>query len=338
MKIVLWSFVVIFLLTGFQDIVKKNSISQNFDLIELSDGVYACINKFGGKAICNAGIIDLGNETLIFDTFLSPDAAKELISTVEKYKLSPIKYIVNSHYHNDHIRGNQIFSKNIDIISTARTAQLIKEKEPIEIEAEKSYAPVRLAYYDSLLNNYSGSFSDREYKSIIIWQAYYQVLTETNSFLETRIPNVFVNKLKEIKGSKRNAQLITKGKGHTESDLILYLPDEKILFTGDLVFIGMHPYLADGYKNEWYDYLSYLQGLEINKLVPGHGKVGTREDILMMKKYLKMIDGVSNNIIKNKLSVDQIEQTKIPEPYTNWWFESFFFINLKFTTSELLGN
>lgn len=158
MKIVLWSFVVIFLLTGFQDIVKKNSISQNFDLIELSDGVYACINKFGGKAICNAGIIDLGNETLIFDTFLSPDVAKELISIVEKYKLSPIKYVVNSHYHNDHIRGNQNFFKNIDIISTARTEQLIKEKEPIEIEAEKSYAPVRLAYYDSLLNNYSGSF------------------------------------------------------------------------------------------------------------------------------------------------------------------------------------
>lgn len=334
---ILLSFVAIFLLTGFQG-NNKNVISQNFDLIQLSDGVYACINKFGGQAICNAGIIDLGDETIIFDTFLSPDAAKELISIVETYKLSPIKYVVNSHYHNDHIRGNQNFSKDVDIISTFRTAQLIKEKEPIEIEAEKSYAPVRFSYYDSLLNNYSGSFSDREYKSIILWQAYYQVLTETNGFLKTRTPNVFVNKQKEIKGSKRNVQLISKGKGHTESDLILYLPDEKILFTGDLVFIGMHPYMADGYKNEWYDYLSYLQDLEINKLVPGHGNVGTKEDILLMKKYLKMIDRVSKNNIKNKISVNQIEKTIIPEPYTNWWFESFFYINLKFTVNELLEN
>ena len=87
-------------------------VSQNFNLVKLADGVYACIHQLGGKAICNAGIIDTGDGTIIFDTFLSPDAASEISDLVN---------VVNSHWHNDHIRGNQVFLKDVDIISTKRT-------------------------------------------------------------------------------------------------------------------------------------------------------------------------------------------------------------------------
>jgi len=92
--------------------------SKHFKLEKLADGVYATIHKIGGHAICNAGIIDLGGKTVIFDTFLSPTAAKELLKIVKELKLSPIAYVVNSHYHNDHIRGNQVFGDNVIIIST----------------------------------------------------------------------------------------------------------------------------------------------------------------------------------------------------------------------------
>ena len=95
--------------------------SANFKIVKLSDGVWACIHKFGGKAICNVGVIDNGNETIIFDSFLSPDAAQELLTAIENSDISPVKYVINSHYHNDHIRGNQVFGKDVKIISTKRT-------------------------------------------------------------------------------------------------------------------------------------------------------------------------------------------------------------------------
>jgi cyclase len=76
---------------------KKEFSPKNFDLIKISDGVFACIHKFGGKTICNSGIVDNGESTIIFDTFLSPDAAEELIETVKYLKLSPVKYVINSH-------------------------------------------------------------------------------------------------------------------------------------------------------------------------------------------------------------------------------------------------
>jgi len=312
--------------------------SRNFEVIELADGIYACIHKLGGKAICNAGIVDLGDKTIIFDSFLSPFVADEIPEIVKKLNLSPIQYVVNSHWHNDHIRGNQIFSSEIDIISTTRTAELIKIKEPGEIAAEKNYAPKRLAYYDSLLNAYQGDSTDREYQNILMWQPYFTALVETNSIIETRLPNVFVDQEKVIKGSKREARLITKGKGHSESDLILFLPDEKIVFTGDLVFIEMHPYLPDGFTDEWKTYLNYIESLGIEKLVPGHGRVGNANDLKIMTEYIEMIEKESGNMIENNIPIEQIMQIKIPEPFTNWWFENFFYWNLEFKYNDLKKN
>jgi cyclase len=142
--------------------------SVNFKLVELAEGVYGCIHQIGGKAICNAGVIDNGKETLIFDTFLSPGVAQELVEVIDGLGLSPIKYVVNSHCHNDHIRGNQVFSPEAKIISTSRTAELIKEREPVEIENEKGYAPQAFAYYDSLYHAYDGDTITREYLDILM--------------------------------------------------------------------------------------------------------------------------------------------------------------------------
>lgn len=304
--------------------------SQNFNLIKVADGVFACIHKIGGKAICNVGIIDTGDETIIFDSFLSPDVANEIPDLVKKLNLSPIKYIVNSHWHNDHIRGNQIFSKEVDIISTRKTAELIKINEPKQIAAEKNYAPKQLAYWDSLLNNYKGDHTDREYQTILMWQPYYAALVESNEILETRIPNVFVDKEKIIKGSKRNVKLMCYGKGHTESDLILYLPEEKIVFTSDFVFIEMHPYLADGYIEDWKNYLTVIENIGIEKLVPGHGNIGDAKDLRIMKEYIEMIEKQTQRMIADDFSITEVEYIDVPEPFSDWWFKDFFTRNLRF--------
>ena len=100
--------------------------SPNFDVFELADGVYACIHRTGGKAICNIGIVDQGTHTLIFDTFLSPFVAEEMKALVKYLKLPPVKYVINSHFHNDHIRGNQVFDSNAKILSTTKTRRYTK--------------------------------------------------------------------------------------------------------------------------------------------------------------------------------------------------------------------
>src|SRR5512137_1203789 len=99
--------------------------SRHFHLERLADGVSAAINSEEGWAICNAGIIDLGDRTLVYDTFTSPQAASDLRDAAEYLTGRPARMVVNSHYHNDHIWGNQAFGPEVDIISTTKTRELI---------------------------------------------------------------------------------------------------------------------------------------------------------------------------------------------------------------------
>ena len=98
--------VLIFLLVsllGFQQ--SPQQTARNFSIQKLSDGVWAVIhNDKGGHAICNAGIVDLGDKTLVFDAFINPGAALELKQAAEKLTHHKVAYVVNSHYHDDHIR------------------------------------------------------------------------------------------------------------------------------------------------------------------------------------------------------------------------------------------
>lgn len=304
--------------------------SPNFELVRLAEGVYACIHQLGGKGICNVGIVDNGSETLIFDTFLSPGVAEEIPKIVEIKGLSPIRYVVNSHAHNDHIRGNQVFPEEVDIISTERTARLIREWEAEGLEAEKQYAPQVFHYYDSLFHSFTGDTSGREYAAIMMWRPYYEVLSESHRKVKTRLPNLYLDEQMNLDGPKRRIQLISRGAGHTESDLILYLPDDGIVFTADLVFYEMHPFMGQGFPEEWLKYLTYIENLEVSTVVPGHGAVCGRDGIAAMKAYIRSVDQLAMEMIENHIPIDTVSTIPIPEPFKEWWFEDFFASNLRF--------
>ena len=77
--------------------------SKHFRLQQLAEGVYAVIHIDGGAAIGNAGIVDLGGRTLIYDALFTPQAAEDLRTAAEAVLRRPIDAVINSHWHNDHI-------------------------------------------------------------------------------------------------------------------------------------------------------------------------------------------------------------------------------------------
>jgi glyoxylase-like metal-dependent hydrolase (beta-lactamase superfamily II) len=309
--------------------------SNNFEIHQLAEGVFACIHKFGGKAICNTGIIDNGRETLVFDTFLSPEVAEEIQQVVDHYGLSPLRYVVNSHAHNDHIRGNQVFSTEVDIISTSRCAELIAEWEKEEIPAEKAYAPPLVAQYDSLLQHFHGDTTGREYKNILMWLPYFETLAESHLKVRTRLPNLIMEDSLSLDGPERRIRLLTQGAGHTESDVILYLPDDRVLFTADLVFNEMHPYMGHGFPQEWITYLDYIETLNFDTLVPGHGELCGRKQITAMKSYIRDMERLALEMHQEDMTMEQLSEIRMPDAYLDWWFENFFTSNLRFMYHHL---
>lgn len=312
--------------------------SDHFDFIELGDGIYSCIHKFGGKATCNVGVVDNGKETIIFDSFLSPSVMKELLDHIDNLDMSPIKYVANSHYHNDHVRGNQVFSNDVEIISTTKTKELIKVWEPQNIAYEKENAPARFAYYDSLFNAFDGDKGSREYQQILMWRPYYETLSKSHTEIKTRLPDLLVDSLQNFDGPDRSIQLISKGPGHTESDLVMYLPDDQILFTGDLIFNQRHPYVPHGDISKWKGWLDDLNSLNAKTVIPGHGQPGTNALIGQMKNYLLDLEMSATNLIKNDQSIDSVDISFIPDQYKDWWFDRFYVWNLQFVYESIQKN
>jgi len=121
---------------------KSEHPSKHFNIQLLKPGIWAVINNDKtGYAICNAGIIDLGDKTIVFDAFISPLAAADLKKEAEQLTHRPVTFLVNSHFHDDHIRGNQVFVPGTHIISTAETRNAILSTEPQEQEDARSYVP-----------------------------------------------------------------------------------------------------------------------------------------------------------------------------------------------------
>jgi cyclase len=302
--------------------------SKHFKIEQLADGVYAAVASEQGFAICNAGIVDIGDKTIVFDTFISPDAAKDLLKVAEQLTSHKVTCVVNSHYHEDHIRGNQVFSPDVDIISTTWTREAIARNEPDEIGWEKENLPKRIIDARLKLDVEKDPKRRRELALSIV---YYRAMIESHPQLKTRLPNITFERRLVIHGKRKTVELLPFV-GHTASDVVLYLPEEKIAFLSDLLFINIHPYLPSGFPEDWKQSLSTIGALGIKTAVPGHGPVGQSADLSVMTRYIQSLENIATSMVKSGKSAKEIYLQPIPSPFETWLlsFDDFFFTNLEF--------
>jgi len=301
--------------------------SAHFDLEKLGDGVYAAIHKVGGGAVCNGGIIDLGGRTVIFDPFLSLDAARDLKDAAKKLCTGPIVYVVNSHSHRDHTNGNMIFKPDAAIIATGKTRLDLMAGAAEYLERIKETAPKQ---YESLKTDFENENDPEKKQDIALWLGYYEALVKDSLELRIVPPDITFTKKIVLSGTERTIELVAPGHGHSESDLVLFLPEEGILFAGDLVFYKMHPYTGEGDPYNWLKILKTMQSWNINTVVPGHGPVEDASCLKVMVEYLVMLDKTAQNLLDEGISPDFAEEMPVPKLYEDWDFGNFFAGSVKF--------
>jgi len=94
----------------------------------------------------------------------------------------------------------------------------------------------------------------------------------------------------EIDLGDQKVELIYIRPSHTDGSILVYLPDKKILFAGDILFTNYHPFLGEGNIEEWVKVLDYIMTMDVEKIIPGHGPVSSKKDIEEMKNYLIAFD------------------------------------------------
>jgi glyoxylase-like metal-dependent hydrolase (beta-lactamase superfamily II) len=267
----------------------------------------------------------LGGLIVVFDTFLTPQAANDL----KQFSLDMLggvpDVVVNSHYHNDHLWGNQAF-EGATIISSARTRGLMDTEGKAELDWYQAHSVEQLEVYRK---RFQDATDEEKRQSLLGMVGYYEGLVEAMPCLTVCKPGLFFENSMSLHGENRSTALIDFEGAHTASDTVLFLPADGILFMGDLLFVKSHPYLSEGDPQKLLAALDTLLRLEAECFVPGHGPVGKREDVHAMIDYVKFCIDAVDTCIKSNAGLDALLETPIPERFQGWQMPQMYPGNLK---------
>ena len=180
----------------------------------------------------------------------------------------PVTTLINSHFHYDHSNGTPAFG-DIEIIGH----EVTYEKLTSDPENEHTYQS-SLRRFDNTVNRLqtelSNATSAEERQELQQQLAYWQRHVEAQEEIVFTPPTQTLRDKMTLYRGGREIQLHFFGRAHTGGDLAIYLPEEKIVFTGDMMLGGIS-YMGDGYVTEWADTLRGLLSLDIELILPGHG-------------------------------------------------------------------
>jgi cyclase len=299
--------------------------SPYFHLQEVADGIYAAIVRAGMGAWGNAGIVDLGEHTLVFDTFTTPQAAASLREAAELLTGRSVDYVINSHHHSDHIWGNQVF-EGATIFATDTTFDLMRTKGLARLEKMRQ-DPVPL---DELLAAQAQEEDPALQQDTQLYLNEIQAVSAALPTIHLRLPDVTFERRLAFAGSKHAAILLTFGGGHSPSDAFLYFPDLALAFMSDIVQVGFHPVLNDGNPDAWVQILAKVEMLQLSTIIPGHGVVGTGQDVLMMLQYITDLQQMVAYARNTAAPLETLMMIEIPAAYISWQSAAVFRENLQF--------
>lgn len=294
--------------------------SPHFTLQRLEDGVFAALATDAGFGLCNSGVVDLGDVTLVFDSMLTPQAGADLRQAAERLTGNPVGYLVNSHYHGDHVRGNVSFPQ-VRIVSTRKVKELIEERALKALESDR--AGVSRDLEDLHEGRLPAGPRDRA-----IFEGWFQGILATPSGTAIPGPDLLVEDRLVLRGPKREVYVMTFGGGHSPSDVLAYCPEERVAFLGDLLSNGLHPGVTDGYPAEWVRILDSVRALGIDRAVPGHGPLGSETEIGVLQGYLSTLLRLGAAAHRSGLTREEVRRTPVPPAFADWNFRAFFPDNL----------
>jgi glyoxylase-like metal-dependent hydrolase (beta-lactamase superfamily II) len=274
--------------------------SDHYRFEQVGPHAWAAVAVDSGASVGNAGIADLGGRALVVDCGFTPGAARDLRAATEELAGS-VERLFITHADFDHYGGAQAFA-DVPILAAETTAATIAEAGPGRVAGMKEQMETYLAE----LEEQGAPEWEREQGRRIVAEV---------PGLELAPPTETFNGERELGG----ATAIECGAAHTASDSVVWLPGDRVLFTGDLVGVGSHMNLTRGHPPEnWIAILDRLAGLEPRHVVPGHGPPAGPESLATVRRYIETIVELAA----------KPGDREIPAEYADWAFAEGFQQNI----------
>ena len=260
---------------------------------EVAAGVWFATGTGSVYTMSNALVLVGDEDTLLVDSHVTAAASRALIDSLSVLTDKPVRYLVNSHYHFDHAHGNQSFPEGVEIIGHEYTRMKLNGElgNVLEEVTFKSFSDPVPATVRSLERQAadagSGERRERLLQQAKVQRDYMEAIKE----IVPTPPNITLEEkmtlFQSLEDGDREIQLRHLGRAHTGGDVLVFLPDEKIIFTGDMM-LPFLAYMGEGHVDEWPATLDSLKALDFDIWLPGHGPVmRTRKPIHDFQAYLR---------------------------------------------------
>lgn len=258
-----------------------------FTLTPMADGVYAAIASPAYKTNCNALVVVLDDSVLVVDTHSKPSAARALIEQIKTITDKPVKFVVNTHFHWDHVQGGQAYSAawpaGLEIISSEKTRENLELRGIPRVKTQILAVPKDIYRLKAELAKATDPKVQAKLQDDL--QQAESFLAELKS-MQLVLPTVTFDRSLILHRGSRTVQFLWLGNAHTDGDVWVYLPKEKILACGDALH-GWLPFMSDSHPYDWIKTLEAAEKLDIEQLVGGHGGVQRgKGQFTLWKNYL----------------------------------------------------
>ncbi len=235
---------------------------------EVADGVYFVSGNGAMVTRSNAMVVVTEEDVLVVDSHITPAAGRALVEGIAQITDKPIRTLVNTHFHYDHAHGNQSFGPNVRVVGHEYTRHKMATAPLEEHTFKGSSERDRQALEEMRAALETAPEAEREaLETQISIQAAH---VESTAEVDPVAPDTTLAEKMTFFHGGREVQLHFLGRAHTGGDVVVFLPAERLVFTGDMM-LGGPPWPGDGWVNEWPATLERLKQLDFDLILPGHG-------------------------------------------------------------------
>jgi glyoxylase-like metal-dependent hydrolase (beta-lactamase superfamily II) len=284
------------------------------ELHEIATGVYACLQEDRGLGTSNSGLVNRGGG-LVVDTFWDLPHTRELIAQYARVWKGRARRVVNTHHNGDHCWGNQLF-EGAEIIGHRSCAQAFERERPESMQMLRGAAESANPAIAALA------------RSLAAWDF---------SGIRLTPPTTLIDDQLELDLDGVPVRLLYVGPAHTTGDVIVHLPQQRVVFTGDVLFRLCTPVGWEGTFDRWVQALDQIIALDAAVIVPGHGPLCGVEGAREMKAYLQYVRSESKRFFDAGLTTLEAAKRIDLGPYAGWTEPERLLFNVERAYREFRG-
>lgn len=288
-------------------------------LTELGNGAYAWLQPDGGWGWSNAGLVVDGDEALLVDTLFDKALTAEMLAAMRRAEPAAterFRWLVNTHSNGDHCNGNELVT-GAEIVASGACAEEMRHESPAMMAKLMERAP-QMGEVGQFFLHCFGAFDFHG--------------------IEQRPPTRTFEGKESLRVGDKTVHLQQVGPAHTAGDVVAWVPSERIVYTGDILFVEGHPILWAGPVQNWLDACDYILGLEPAVVVPGHGPITDTRGVQAVQGYLRYVRDEARQRYDEGMPVLEAARDISLTDYESWGDAERIAVNVSVLYKEFAGD